>query len=128
MRCARTRVLPDPAPAMTRTGPAGSVTASYWAGFNPERVFAAGMMPHGVLRHDFAYEHIDANTEIYGVMGDPIEQSLSPAIHNTAFRHLGLNKVMVPFLVPSGELNNFFNELLWLELKGCSVTKRTLIR
>ena len=43
---------------------------------------------------------IDAKTEVYGVIGDPIEQSLSPAIHNAAFRHLGLNKVLVPFLVP----------------------------
>ena len=56
------------------------------------------------------------------MIGDPIEQSLSPAIHNAAFRHLGLNKVMVPFLVPDGELETFFKELLWLDIKGCSVT------
>ena len=36
-RCVSTRVLPEPAPAMTSTGPGGSVTASYWAGFSPER-------------------------------------------------------------------------------------------
>src|SRR5437016_312117 len=36
-RCVSTRVFPEPAPAITRTGPAGSVTASYWAGFSPER-------------------------------------------------------------------------------------------
>jgi 3-dehydroquinate dehydratase/shikimate dehydrogenase len=101
-----------------------------YAGFNPERVFAAGMLQHGILRHDFAYEKIDANTEIYGVMGDPIEQSLSPVVHNAAFRELGLNKVMVPFMVPPSDLPNFFNELLWLDLKGCSVTiphKETII-
>jgi 3-dehydroquinate dehydratase/shikimate dehydrogenase len=93
-----------------------------YAGFNPERVFAAGMLQHGIVRHDFAYEQIDANTEIYGVMGDPIEQSLSPVVHNAAFRELGLNKVMVPFLVPQSELPSFFTELLWLDMKGCSVT------
>ncbi len=69
-----------------------------------------------------AYDEINADTEIYGVIGDPIEQSLSPVVHNAAFRKLGLNKVMVPFLVPNGELPAFFNELLWLDLKGCSVT------
>ena len=79
-----------------------------YAGFNPERVFAAGMMHHGVLRHDFAYDSIDANTEVYGVMGDPIEHSLSPVVHNAAFRELGLNKVMVPFLVPPAELAGIF--------------------
>jgi 3-dehydroquinate dehydratase/shikimate dehydrogenase len=93
-----------------------------YAGFNPERVFAAGVLQFGVMHHDFAYHQIDAHTEIYGVLGDPIEQSLSPVVHNAAFRALGLNKVMVPFLVPHGELPAFFKELLWLDIKGCSVT------
>ena len=81
-----------------------------------------GCCHYGVLKNDFAYDEINANTEVYGVMGDPIEQSLSPVVHNAAFRHLGLNKVMVPFLVPNGELPAFFKELLWLDIKGCSVT------
>ena len=93
-----------------------------YAGFNPERVFAAGMPHYMSLKNDFAYNEINADTEIYGVIGDPIEQSLSPVVHNAAFRKLGLNKVMVPFLVPNGELPAFFNELLWLDIKGCSVT------
>ena len=93
-----------------------------YAGFNPERVFAAGMLHYGVVKNDFAQGEINAQTEVYGVMGDPIEQSLSPVVHNAAFRHLGLNKVMVPFLVPNGELPEFFKELLWLDIKGCSVT------
>ncbi len=56
------------------------------------------------------------------MLGDPIEQSLSPVVHNAAFRHLGLNKVLVPFLVPDGQLATFFQELMWLEIRGCSVT------
>jgi 3-dehydroquinate dehydratase/shikimate dehydrogenase len=93
-----------------------------YAGFNPERVFAPGMLPFHVMKKDYFYNQIDSKVEIYGVIGDPIEQSLSPAIHNAAFRHLGLNKVMVPFLVPNGELETFFRECLWLEIKACSVT------
>jgi 3-dehydroquinate dehydratase / shikimate dehydrogenase len=93
-----------------------------YAGFNPERVFAAGMLHYGVLKNDFKFNQINATTEVYGVIGDPIEQSMSPVVHNAAFDKLGLNKVMVPFLVPNGELPAFFNELLWLDLKGCSVT------
>ena len=93
-----------------------------YAGFNPERVFAVGMPEYPVLKKDYLYNQIDSKTEIYGVIGDPIEQSLSPAVHNAGFRHLGLNKVLVPFQVPGGELETFFRELMWLELKGCSVT------
>jgi 3-dehydroquinate dehydratase/shikimate dehydrogenase len=93
-----------------------------YAGFNPERVFAAGMVHFSELRKDYAFDQINSKTEIYGVIGDPVEQSWSPAIHNAAFRHLGLNKVLVPFLVPNGELQAFFGELLWLDIKGFSVT------
>jgi 3-dehydroquinate dehydratase / shikimate dehydrogenase len=102
-----------------------------YASFNPERVFAAGMLPFKVLKKDYAFNQIDTNTEIYGVIGDPIEQSLSPVVHNAAFRQLGLNKVMVPFLVPNDELPAFFKELLWLDIKGCSVTiphKEAIVR
>jgi 3-dehydroquinate dehydratase/shikimate dehydrogenase len=93
-----------------------------YAGFNPERVFAAGMINYSILAKDYLFNEINAQTEVYGVIGDPIEQSLSPAVHNAAFHHLGMNKVMVPILVPSGELPALFKELLWLDIKGFSVT------
>ena len=80
------------------------------------------MQPFPILKNDLTYDRINAETEIYGVIGDPIEQTLSPIVHNAAFRHLGLNKVMVPFLVPDGQLPEFFQELMWLDVKGCSVT------
>jgi shikimate dehydrogenase len=42
---------------------------------------------------------LDGETKIYGIMGKPVSHSLSPAMHNAAFRALGLNKVYVPFEV-----------------------------
>ena len=35
MREVSTRVLPEPAPAITSAGPSGRVTASRWEGFSP---------------------------------------------------------------------------------------------
>jgi 3-dehydroquinate dehydratase/shikimate dehydrogenase len=93
-----------------------------YAGFNPERTFAPGMPLFQELKRDYCYEQIDAQTEVFGVIGDPIGHSLSPAIHNTAFRHLGLNKVLVPFLIPEGALEASLNALAWLDVKGYSVT------
>ncbi|QEH36801.1 Shikimate dehydrogenase [Aquisphaera giovannonii] len=93
-----------------------------YAGFNPERVFAVGMPQFGELKNDYNYRRIDDRTEIYGVIGDPIGHSLSPAIHNAAFRELGLNKVLVPFQVPQGGLESFLTDTTWLGLKGFSVT------
>jgi len=75
-----------------------------YAGFNPERTFAPGMLSYHVLTRDYAYDQINAETEVYAVIGDPIDHSLSPAVHNAAFRHLGMNKVMVPFRFPQGKL------------------------
>lgn len=93
-----------------------------YAGFNPERNFAPGMPWYHDLRRDYAYDYINENTEVYAVVGDPIAQSLSPAIHNAAFRSLGLNKTLVPILIPSGRLKTSLDELAWVGLRGCSIT------
>ena len=42
-RCVRTRVLPDPAPATTRSGPSTWSTASRWAGLRPARSSSCGV-------------------------------------------------------------------------------------
>jgi shikimate dehydrogenase len=42
---------------------------------------------------------IDAATQFCGVIGNPVEHSLSPAIHNAAFQKLGLNFVYLAWKV-----------------------------
>jgi shikimate dehydrogenase len=42
---------------------------------------------------------INAHTQLCGVIGNPVEHSLSPAIHNAAFQKLGLNYVYLAFQV-----------------------------
>jgi shikimate dehydrogenase len=42
---------------------------------------------------------IDAHTKWCGLIGNPVEHSLSPAIHNAAFQHLGLNFIYLAFRV-----------------------------
>src|SRR4051812_40518596 len=93
-----------------------------YAGFNPERIFAPGMLMLGDLRRDYHYDRIDAGSEVYAVLGDPIGHSLSPPLHNAAFRHLGLNKVYVPLQLPPGGLKESLAALAWLDIKGYSVT------
>lgn len=43
--------------------------------------------------------NINSQTQLCGVLGNPVEHSLSPAIHNAAFQHLGLNYVYLAFRV-----------------------------
>ncbi|HXX34141.1 MAG TPA: shikimate dehydrogenase, partial [Thermodesulfobacteriota bacterium] len=42
---------------------------------------------------------IDARTELYGIIGNPVRHSLSPAIHNRAFKQLDWNAVYLAFEV-----------------------------
>ena len=93
-----------------------------YANFNVDRSFAAGMLRYDELKRDYAYDSIDAETEVYAVIGDPIGQSLSPSVHNAAFRDLGQDKVMVPILMPASRLKESLDEVAWLGIKGFSIT------
>lgn len=46
----------------------------------------------------------DAETRLYGVIGFPARHSLSPVMHNAAFRALGINAVYLAFEVPRRSL------------------------
>lgn len=63
---------------------------------------------------------IDGKTTLYGIIGNPVSHSLSPAMHNRAFHELGLNSVYVPF--PVSDVQNGLPGLKALGVKGVSVT------
>ena len=57
---------------------------------------ATGMIPK---TQSAALRAIDADTALYGVIGNPVGHSLSPAMHNAAFAAAGLNAVYLAFRV-----------------------------
>jgi len=63
---------------------------------------------------------IDARTELYGVIGNPVRHSLSPVIHNGVFRRLGRNAVYLAFEVKN--LEEALRGIRGLGVKGVSVT------
>jgi shikimate dehydrogenase len=63
---------------------------------------------------------IDGHTKIFGILGRPVAHSLSPAMHNAAFRHLGMNAVYVAF--PVTDLAQAVSGLRGLGVGGVSVT------
>lgn len=63
---------------------------------------------------------IDGKTELYGIIGNPVAHSLSPAMHNAAFSALGLNKAYLPFLVR--DVAGAMTGLTALGIRGASVT------
>jgi len=64
--------------------------------------------------------NINQRTELYGVIGDPVEHSLSPAMHNAAFSEGGVNAVYVAFKV--NNLEACSKGIRELGIKGVSVT------
>jgi shikimate dehydrogenase len=65
---------------------------------------------------------ISAKTQVYGVIGDPIEHSLSPALHNAAFKELKLDCVFLAFKVKTGEVESAIRGMRGLGIRGLNVT------
>jgi shikimate dehydrogenase len=63
---------------------------------------------------------INAQTQIYGVIGNPVRHSLSPIIHNGAFRRMGLNAAYLAFEVKN--LAEAMSGIRGLGIRGVSVT------
>ena len=47
---------------------------------------------------------VSGKTKVYGVIGDPIEHTLSPIIQNAAFKALKLDCAFLAFKVKSSEV------------------------
>ena len=65
---------------------------------------------------------ISAKTNICGLIGDPVEHSVSPAMHNAAFSSLGLDYIYLPFRVARDNLTRAIDGLKVLNIRGLNVT------
>jgi 3-dehydroquinate dehydratase/shikimate dehydrogenase len=89
---------------------------------------APGQIPLARLVEDYGLPELLPVAALYGIVGNPVAHSLSPRLHNGAYRALGLPALYLPFhaaafgefwleVVESGVL-----ETLGLPLRGLSVT------
>lgn len=77
-----------------------------------------------MLQHPFLPQ------SLYCVIGWPLEQSLSPLVHNYGFQTLGIPATYLKFPIPESKVENFVNAMRILPIAGASVTipyKRTVI-
>jgi len=65
---------------------------------------------------------ITSRTPVCAVVGDPVEHSLSPQIHNTAFSAVGADMVYTAFHVKKGDLERALEGVRALGIRGLSVT------
>ncbi len=74
---------------------------------------------------------VNGKTELYGVLGDPIEHTKSPFIHNTLFKQFNINAIYIPIHVKEGCLENAINGLKAQNISGFNVTvphKKSIIK
>ena len=65
---------------------------------------------------------LTGHTRIVGIIGDPVEHSRSPQMHNAAFAKGGLDYVYVPFHVRPDDLTNAIAGFKALNVVGINVT------
>ena len=67
-------------------------------------------------------DNISGTTRLCGVIGDPIEHTMSPAMQNAAFEEMGLNYLYVPFRVKEEGLGKAIDGMRALNMRGLNVT------
>ncbi len=85
-------------------------------------MLAPGQLSFEEMKNLYRYDQINADTKVYGVLGDPIAHSYSPRIHNAAFKADGINAVYLPMRVPAELLDDTLRAYSWLDVQGYSVT------
>ncbi|MFP5205584.1 MAG: shikimate dehydrogenase [Acidobacteriota bacterium] len=85
-----------------------------------EATTAPGQVTARAMLDLYRFDQIDPATRIFGVVGNPIGHSLSPLMHNTAFRRENVNAVMLPLKAKS--VDDLLTVIRDLPLGGVAVT------
>ena len=81
---------------------------------------APGQVPAARMLGQFRFRSVSARTALYGVVGNNVMHSVSPAMHNAAFAEAGLDAVYVPLL--AADFADFLTFANALGVAGASVT------
>lgn len=108
--------------AMGEAGVPSRVLAS-WMGscwtYAGEAV-APGQISARVMHDEFRFRRIGPRTALYGVLGRPVSHSVSPSMHNAAFRSLNIDAVYLP--LAAADFDDFMTFATAANLAGVSVT------
>jgi 3-dehydroquinate dehydratase/shikimate dehydrogenase len=81
---------------------------------------APGQISVARMQEEFRFRRIGARTEIYGLLGKPVTHSVSPVMHNAAFRAAHRDAVYLP--LAAADFADFLTFAGAVGLKGASVT------
>ena len=95
-------------------------SAFTFGALNADDKTATGQVTVQDLRSTYRIDQVDAATRVYGVVGDPISHSLSPAIMNAALRRENVNGVFLA--LPTKSLKDLLACVRDIPIYGLSVT------
>jgi 3-phosphoshikimate 1-carboxyvinyltransferase len=83
---------------------------------------AAGQLTAEELVKTYRFREVNRETQLLGLIGRPVDKSLSHLTHNAVLRHLSFNALYLKFHLQDKELSAFFEEIKSLPIRGLSVT------
>ncbi|MAE64115.1 MAG: shikimate dehydrogenase [Phycisphaeraceae bacterium] len=79
---------------------------------------AAGQPTVPQLKQLYRWDAINEETRVYGVIGDPVGHSMSPAIHNAGFGDTGYDGIYLPLRIDASYESFKATVASWLGLEG----------
>jgi 3-dehydroquinate dehydratase/shikimate dehydrogenase len=106
-------------------GEAGTVTRLLPSRFGSAWTYAgslagAGQLTARTLIDRFRFREVGTATSLYGIAGRPVAHSVSPAMHNAAFRAAGIDALYLP--LAAVDVDDFVAFARAFGLRGASVT------
>jgi 3-dehydroquinate dehydratase/shikimate dehydrogenase len=87
--------------AITRVWPSRFHSSWCYAG----TLAGVGQITPRALLSEFRFRDLGPDTALYGIAGAPVAHSVSPAMHNAAFRAAGIDGLYLP--LPAVDVDDF---------------------
>lgn len=100
----------------------GPVVGSFFTYGCTSRPIVSGQLSIETLCTTYLYKQLNKQTEIYALLGDPIEKSVGHIFHNRIFSLKKTNKIYVKIRIKKEEIASFFSKIDSLPFCGFSVT------
>ncbi len=93
-----------------------------YAALDDSQTTAPGQLSAKTLIERYHHRSLNPQTALYGLIGDPVDQSISDETHNALMTACDLDAVYVKMQVKPSELANFLQYAKQLHFHGISVT------